>query len=259
MSKTLNILCVGDVVGRAGRDILSVKLRGIIDSNRVDLVVVNGENAAGGRSITPDIFRDFMNLDVDVVTTGNHVWDNNEVLEIIDTEERLLRPANFPPMARGKGFCRIRKKGLTITVINLMGRALMHPLDCPFRAFDDIYEAHCKNSDIVVVDFHAEATSEKRALGWYLDGRASVVFGTHTHVQTADEEILPEGEGYITDIGMTGAFDSVIGNNKKQAISRFISQTRVKVEIADGNPKLNGALFTVDSSGKTVDIRRINA
>lgn len=259
MSKTINILAVGDVVGRAGRDILSSKLRGIIDLNRVDLVVVNGENAAGGRSITPDIFRDFMELDVDVVTTGNHVWDNNDILKIIDVEDRLLRPANFPPMARGKGFCNIMKKGLNITVINLMGRALMHPLDCPFRTFDNIYEAYCKNSDIVVVDFHAEATSEKRALGWYLDGRASVVFGTHTHVQTCDEEILPKGEGYITDIGMTGAFDSVIGNDKNQAITRFISQTKVKVEIAEGNPKLNAVLFTVESSGRTVDIRRINA
>ena len=257
MSKTINILSVGDIVGKAGRTILSDKLRGLIDANRVDLVVVNGENAAGGRSITPDIFRDFMKLDIDVVTMGNHVWDNKDVLKIID-EERLLRPANFPPMARGKGFCNIKKKGLTITVINLMGRALMHPLDCTFRTFDNIYEKHCKNSDIVVVDFHAETTSEKRALGWYLDGRASVVFGTHTHVQTADEEILPGGEGYITDIGMTGAFDSVIGNEKKQAINRFMSQMNAKIEIAEGNPKLNGALFTVDSSGKTVGIRRIS-
>lgn len=237
---------------------MAAKLRGIIDLNRVDLVIVNGENAACGRSITPDIFREFVRLDIDVVTTGNHVWDNNDVLKIIDSEDRLLRPANFPPMARGKGICHVKKKGVTITVINLMGRVMMSPIDCPFRTFDSLYETHCRNSDIVVVDFHAEASSEKRALGWYLDGRASVVFGTHTHVQTADEEILPGGEGYITDIGMTGAFDSVIGNDKQQAISKFISQTRVKVEVAENNPRLNGAVFTVNSHGKTESIRRIN-
>lgn len=256
MGKVLNILCVGDVVGRAGRDILATRLTGLIDSFHLDFVVVNGENAAGGHSLTPDIFRDFRHLDVDVVTTGNHVWDNNDVLKIID-DDRLLRPANYPPGSPGKGFCNINKKGVIITVINLMGRTLMNPVDCPFRAFDEIYR-QCENSNIIIVDFHAEATSEKRAMGWYTDGRASAIFGTHTHVQTADEEILPGGTGYLTDAGMTGAFDSVIGNEKEPAISRFLYQGKVRAEPASGNPKINGVIFSINSStGKTEAIRRL--
>lgn len=258
-SKIINILAVGDVVGRAGRNILATRLRGIIDANRVDMVIVNGENSAGGRSITPEIFKEFLNLDIDVVTTGNHVWDNNDVLKIIDVEERLLRPANFPPGSRGRGFCTVRKKGVNITVINLLGRALMMPVDCPFRAFDSIYEELSSDSDIIIVDFHAEATSEKRAFGWYVDGRAGVVFGTHTHVQTADEEILHNGTGYISDIGMTGAFDSVIGNEKQPSITRFLYQSNTRVEPASGNPKINGALFAVNSKGRTESIQRINS
>lgn len=257
MDKTLNILAVGDVVGRAGRDVLASRLQGIIDAGRVDFVIVNGENAAGGHSLTPDIFKSFMNADVDVVTTGNHVWDNSEVLKII-SEDRLLRPANFPPGSPGKGICHVQKKGLTVSVINLLGRTLMAPIDCPFRAFDALYSEECGASDIVIVDFHAEATSEKRAFGWYVDGRASAVYGTHTHVQTADEEILPGGTGYLTDLGMTGAFDSVIGNKKEQAITKFLYQSKVQFTPASDNPKINAAVFTVSSNGNTIAIKRIN-
>lgn len=257
MPKSLNILCVGDVVGRAGREVLASRLRGLIDASRIDMVVVNGENAAGGHSVTTEIFRDFLALDIDVVTTGNHVWDNADIFNIID-EDRLLRPANFPPGTRGKGFCHVFKKGIKVTVINLMGRTMMAPIDCPFRAFDYIYEKQCADSQIVLVDFHAEATSEKRAFGWYVDGRASAVYGTHTHVQTADEEILPKGTGYLTDAGMTGAFDSVIGNDKEAAIYRFLYQGKIKFETASGNPKINGVIFTVSVSGVTESIRRIN-
>ncbi len=195
---------------------------------------------------------------MDVVTTGNHVWDNNDVLKIIDREDRLLRPANYPVGVKGKGICHVNKKGLTITVINLMGRAMMEPIDCPFRAFDSLYESCRETSDIIIVDFHAETTSEKRALGWYVDGRATAIFGTHTHVQTADEEILPGGTGYITDVGMTGPFDSVIGMDKNQAIHKFLYQTRVRFEVATENPRINGVVFTVNSSGRTENIVRIN-
>ena len=255
----INILVIGDVVGRAGRDILATRLRGLIDTHRIEMVVVNGENAAGGFSITPEIFKDFINLDVDVVTTGNHIWDNNEVLKIIDSEPRLLRPANFPPGSRGKGFCTIKKKGQAITVINLMGRAMMAPIDCPFRTFDKIYEEVRDISDIIIVDFHAEATSEKRALGWHVDGRASVIFGTHTHVQTADEEILRDGTGYLSDVGMTGAFESIIGYEIQPALTRFLFQSHARMEPASGNPKVNGAIFTINNLGKTENIQRINS
>lgn len=258
MSKTMNILAVGDVIGRPGRDMLANRLQGLVDQYRIDLVIVNGENAAGGRSITPEIFRDFINMGVDVVTTGNHIWDNNDVLSIIDNEDRLLRPANFPPGVVGKGFCHIDKKGVRITVMNFMGRSQMDPVDCPFRAFDELYNSVKDGSDIIIVDLHAETTSEKRAFGWYTDGRASAVYGTHTHVQTADEEIFPGGTGYITDIGMTGAFDSVIGMNKEQSIRRFLYRTRVRFEVATGNPRLNGIMFTINTDGKTESICRVN-
>jgi metallophosphoesterase (TIGR00282 family) len=258
MEKLFNILAVGDVVGRAGRSVLATRLRGLIDLHRIDFVIVNGENSAGGRSITPEIYREFLDLDVDVVTTGNHVWDNNDVLKRIDQEDRLLRPPNFPPGVRGKGICTVNRKGRRVTVINLMGRSMMEPIDCPFRAFDSLYESCREESDMVIVDFHAETTSEKRAFGWYVDGRATAIFGTHTHVQTADEEIFPGGTGYITDAGMTGPFDSVIGMDKEGAIHRFLYQTRVRVETASGNPRINGVIFGVDGSGRTSSIQRIN-
>ncbi len=258
MNDVLNILAVGDVVGRPGRTILADQLQGLVARHRIDTVIVNGENSAGGRSITPEIFRDFMELGIDVVTTGNHVWDNNDVLKIIDTEDNLLRPGNFPPGVPGKGHCMIQVRGIKICVINLMGRSGMAAIDCPFRAFDALYGEVKKKADIIVVDFHAETTSEKRAFGWYLAGRASAVFGTHTHVQTADEEILPGGTGYITDAGMTGPFDSVIGMNRDQSLRRFLYQTRVRFEVASGNPRINGIIFRINRSGKTESVERIN-
>ena len=258
MSKFFKILAVGDVIGRPGRDILATKLQGIIDSNRIDFVIVNGENAAGGYSITPEIFQDFMALGINVITTGNHVWDNNDVYSIIDSEERLIRPANFHPALPGKGYFINAVKGIKICTINLMGRHQMYPIDCPFRAFDAIYDEFKDKIDIFIVDFHAETTSEKRAFGWYVDGRASFIYGTHTHVQTADEEILKNGTAYITDIGMTGAFDSVIGMEKQPAIQRFIYRTKVKHEVAAGNPKVNGVICSFDESRKAHEIVRIH-
>ena len=257
MGRSFNILTVGDVVGRTGRTVLGSRLQGLIDQKRIDLVIVNGENAAGGYSITPQIFRDFMNQGADVITMGNHVWDNSDIFEIIDSEDRLLRPVNFPPGTPGKGHCILQIKGVTFCVMNLLGRSGMLAVDCPFRAFDDVYEEVKDKADVIIVDFHGEATSEKRAFGWYVDGRASVVFGTHTHVQTADEEILPKGTGYITDAGMTGAFDSVIGMEKEQSIRQFLSRMRVRFEVASGNPKINAVLFTVSDKGKTEAISRI--
>ena len=199
-----------------------------------------------------------MAMGVDIVTTGNHVWDNNDVLEIIDGEDNLLRPDNFPPGVPGKGWHMVQVKGISVCVMNLMGRSSMDPIDCPFRAFDRLYGEVKDKTDIIIVDFHAETTSEKRAFGWYLDGRASAVYGTHTHVQTADEEILPGGTGYITDAGMTGPFDSVIGMEKDQSIRRFLYRTRVRFEVASGNPRINGIIFTINKNGKTESLKRIN-
>ncbi|MCU0847837.1 MAG: TIGR00282 family metallophosphoesterase [Spirochaetes bacterium] len=257
MKNSLKILAIGDIVGRAGREVLLSRLQGILDQHRIDFVIANGENSAGGFSITPEITQELLRAGVNVITSGNHIWDNKDIFSIIDSEPSLLRPANYPEGVKGKGYCISGKTGISICVINLQGRTNMEPIDCPFRKFDQIYEKIKDESDIIVVDFHAETTSEKRAFGWYVDGRASVMFGTHTHVQTADEEILPGGTGYITDIGMTGAFDSVIGMDKNVSINRFINQIRVRYEPAMGNPKINGVMFTVNKKGITEQIVRM--
>ncbi|OHD65550.1 MAG: metallophosphoesterase [Spirochaetes bacterium RBG_13_51_14] len=257
MKQTLNILAIGDVVGRPGRLILKDKLQGLIDTHRADIVIVNGENAAGGRSITPDIVQEFLSIGVDVITSGNHIWDNNEVLKILDSESALLRPANYPAGVKGHGYHIIERKGFKICVINLQGRLFMEPIDCPFQKFNTLYDSLKDSVNIIIVDFHAEATSEKRAFGWHVDGRASAVFGTHTHVMTADEDILPAGTGYITDIGMTGSFDSVIGINKENSVKRFLTFTRVRFEVAEGNCKVNAVVFDINNNGRTERITRI--
>ncbi|MCL2154615.1 MAG: TIGR00282 family metallophosphoesterase [Leptospirales bacterium] len=255
--KEIRIFAIGDIVGKAGRNILASKLPGLIDREKIDIVIANGENSAGGMAMTPEVTRELFSRGIHVITSGNHIWNSNEILQIIDSDLNLLRPANYPPDVEGKGYCTINFKGINICVISLMGRILMSIIDCPFRKFDEIYEKVKNDSDIIVIDFHAEATSEKQALGWYVDGRASVLFGTHTHVQTADDRILPNGTGYITDIGMTGAFDSVIGMKIDKAVRYILTQTKAKFEVAEDNPGINGAIFTVTDSGKTVAIKRI--
>jgi metallophosphoesterase (TIGR00282 family) len=257
MKNSLKILVVGDIVGRPGREILKSRLQGIIDVHRIDLVVVNGENSAGGKSITPDIVRELFSIGVHVITTGNHIWDNKEVIGILDSEPALLRPANYPPGVSGHGYHIVDSKGIKTCVMNLQGRLFMDPIDCPFQKFNELYPRIKDLVDIIIIDFHAEATSEKIAFGWHVDGRASAVFGTHTHVQTADEVILPGGTGYITDIGMTGSFNSVIGVNKDNSVKRFLTFTRVKFEVAEGNNKINAAVFEINKNGKTEGIERL--
>ena len=254
---SVRILAVGDIVGRPGRNVLSTRLQGLIDIHKIDYVIANGENASGGISITPDNVSELLAMGVNFITTGNHIWDKSDVLKIIDEDKHIIRPANYPDINRGKGYYIHKCKGINICIINLQGRVHMASLDCPFRKFDEIYEIVQKKTDIIIVDFHAEATSEKKAFGWYVDGRASLVYGTHTHVQTSDEEILPRGTGYITDIGMTGAFDSVIGMDKDDSISKFLSQARIKYRVAKGNPGINGIIATINRSGKTEDITRV--
>lgn len=255
--KEVKIFAIGDIVGKAGRNILASRLQGIVEKERIDLVIANGENSAGGMSMTKEVTKDLFSLGIHVMTSGNHVWNNSDILQIIDTEKYLLRPANYPDEVQGKGYCMYNLKGNNICVINLMGRVMMNPLDCPFRKFDAIYEKVKGEASVIIVDFHAEATSEKQAFGWYVDGRASAVFGTHTHVQTADNRILPGGTGYITDIGMTGSFDSVIGMKKERSLRFFLTQTKAKFEPAEGDPGINGVIIRVDSSGKCTEIRRV--
>jgi len=257
MDESLNVLVIGDVVGKPGRRIVSRKLADLRNEHRVDMVIANGENGAGGNAITPSVCHELFDSGVDVITTGNHVWDNKDILSIIDTEPRLLRPANFPPGVPGHGVFTGIANGWPVCVVNLQGRVHLPPLDCPFRAFDSIHGRFGRDYRIMLVDLHAEASSEKRAFGWYADGRASAVFGTHTHIQTADEELLPRGTAYITDIGMTGSFNSVIGMDKEKSIERFITQARVKYDIAEGNVKLNGALISIKPDGRAAGITRL--
>lgn len=257
MKDSLSILIIGDIVGRPGREILKNRLQGLRDIYRTDFIIANGENTSGGRSIIHENFIELKSMGIDIVTSGNHIWDRKESFLMIEREIDIIRPANYPPKTPGSGW-RIKKTGgLNVCVINLIGRVFLEATDCPFRKFDEIYEIVKDESDIILVDFHAEATSEKRAFGWYADGRASFVFGTHTHVQTADEEILPRGTGYITDVGMTGSFNSVIGMDKSQSIEKFLTQIGGRKDVATGNSKINAVLAKIDKSGKTEGIKRI--
>lgn len=256
----VKLLFVGDIVGAPGREALSRELHRLVDRHCVDLVVANGENAAGGFGLTEDTARELYSLGVDVLTSGNHIWDKKEALPYIRREERLVRPANYPAGTVGKGSLVARTAGgVKVGIINLEGRVFMNNLECPFRTADREIELLRDQSDIIFVDFHAEATSEKVALGWYLDGRVSAVVGTHTHVQTADERILAGGTAYLTDAGMTGSFDSVIGIKKELAIEKFVTLMPTRFEVARKDLRLNGVVIEIDeASGKSLGIERIS-
>jgi metallophosphoesterase (TIGR00282 family) len=257
MADTLNILAIGDIVGSPGREILERKVPELTERYSADFIIANGENASGGRYITPENAIEILSYGVDLITTGNHIWQNKKILEILDIEPRIVRPANYPDGVPGNGYYIRKVNDIFVCTINLIGRINLVTVDCPFKKFDEIYD-HLKNQvDIIIVDFHAETTSEKRAFGWYADGRASCVFGTHTHVQTADEEILPRGTGYITDIGMTGPFNSVIGMDKEKSIQNFLSRTNIRFDVASGDVRLNGIVLMVDREGRTINITRI--
>lgn len=255
----MNILFIGDIVGRTGRQAVSRRLDRLIDRHQVDLVVANGENAAAGFGITADITRELLRMGIDVLTSGNHIWDKKEIYETLDEEPRLLRPANYPPNLPGRGAATFTTSaGVPVGILNLEGRVFMNNLDCPFRAADRLVGELRRQTPIILVDFHAEATSEKAALGAYLDGRVSAVVGTHTHVQTSDERILPGGTAYITDAGMTGSRDAVIGIRKELAIERFLTQLPVRFEVAKKDPVLCGVLFCIDEqSGRARGVQRI--
>lgn len=256
----MKFFIIGDVIGKPGRKIVGEKLKTIKKSYNIDAVIVNGENSAGGLGITPETAEELLGYGIDVITTGNHVWDKKEVIPYIDNQFRLLRPLNYPPGVPGNGSIILKTNNRKWAVINLSGRVFMPTLDCPFQTIDKELEIIEKETNIVLVDFHAEATSEKIAFGWYCDGRVSGVIGTHTHVVTADEKILPGGTAYITDIGMTGAHHSVIGIETKQILNRFLTQIPVRYNVAKDNVILNSVIVDVDNeTGKSVSISRFSS
>jgi 2',3'-cyclic-nucleotide 2'-phosphodiesterase len=255
----MRILFIGDIVGKPGRQAIDEMLRGVIEEYRIEFTIANGENAAAGMGITPSIAIEFLDRGVDVLTSGNHIWAKKEIMGFIDTESRLLRPANYPAGAPGKGAgVFISKDNRKVGILNLEGRVFMKHLECPFRVGEREVEKLREETKTIVVDFHAEATSEKVALGWFLDGKVSAVLGTHTHVQTSDERILDGGTAYITDAGMTGPMDSVIGIQKQVALERFLSQMPRKFEVASEEIELQGVVLDIDTeTGESRSIERI--
>ncbi len=248
----MNILCIGDIVGKPGRAAVAGLLPGLKKEFVLDFVVANAENAAGGSGLTVRIARELFDAGCDVLTLGDHVWDQKEIEEYLKGTDSVLRPANFPEGTPGSGWC-VKKtaSGKEIAVVNLLGRVFMrYHLDCPFRKLEQILAQLKKETPVVVVDIHAEATSEKVALGHFSDGHVSAVFGTHTHIQTADETILAKGTAYITDVGMTGPYDSVIGQDKKDIIQRFLTSMPIRFQVATDAVRLHGVVVEVDDATK---------
>ena len=256
----MKILMIGDSVGRPGRSMLLEYLPKLQKEEGIDMVIANGENASGGRGLNREGRDDLFRAGVDVITMGNHVWDNKEIFQFLDDEYRIVRPANFPGDCPGRTYTIYTAPfNIKVAVINLCGRVFMQQLDCPFAAADAILEEIGDEADCIFVDFHAEATSEKLALAYYLDGRVTAVVGTHTHVQTADERILPKGTAYITDLGMTGVRESVLGVDKDIIIKKFLTQRPVRHELAKGSRQLQGLLITLDDTTfKATAVKRIS-
>lgn len=256
----MNILCIGDIVGKPGRLALEGALPGLKKEFQIDFVVVNAENAAGGAGLTSKIAEELFKAGCDVLTLGDHVWDQKELEEYLGRTDAVIRPANFPDGTPGRGWCiKETASGQKIGVVNLLGRVFMrYHLECPFKALERIIAEIRKETPVVVVDMHAEATSEKVALGHFADGKASVIFGTHTHIQTADEKILPKGTAYITDLGMTGPYDSVIGQKKDDIIKRFLTSMPVKFQVAENDVIVHGVVVQIDSeTGRARKITRV--
>ena len=257
----MKILFIGDVVGKSGRRALRRFLPELQDQTEADLTVVNAENAAGGFGVTAGVLEEFLEQsEIDVLTSGNHVWDKREALDLIQDEPRLLRPHNYPVGTPGSGWIvATASNGVQVGVLNIMGTVFMHPtLDCPFSSAHQALEKRPSDVKVVLVDFHAEATSEKVAMGWYLDGRVSAVVGTHTHVPTADERVLPQGTAHISDVGMTGCYNSVIGMETAGVLKRFVERVPERFEVASGSASVCGVIIDVDgSTGKSRSIARV--
>ncbi|MBN1526562.1 MAG: TIGR00282 family metallophosphoesterase [Candidatus Omnitrophica bacterium] len=255
----MHILFIGDIVGEPGRRAVKELLPKICKKEAIDFVIANGENVAGGSGITPQLAKELFGYGIDVLTTGDHVWKRKEIVEAEEWDGRLLRPANYPRQTPGFGATVVESKaGVSVAVIDLLGRVFMQAVECPFRVAKEEIERVKNKARVIVIDMHAEATSEKIALGWYLDGLVSAIIGTHTHVQTADEKILPGGTAFICDAGMTGPLDSVIGRKKEQVLTRFVTQMPARFEVADNDVQLHGVIVDVDDkTGKAYSIKRI--
>jgi metallophosphoesterase (TIGR00282 family) len=257
----MNILFIGDIVAKQGRNIISALLKDLKDQYSIDYVIANGENAAGGFGITPALVQELHDTGIDIITTGNHIWEHKEIIPYLSTDDTIIRPMNISLSAPGRGWTVMTKQDRqSIAVVNLIGRVFMPPAECPFHTSDTVIrEIKSQYPDLkhIVVDFHAEATSEKQALAWYLDGKVTTVIGTHTHVQTSDETILPSGTSCITDAGMTGVVDGVIGMDREQVISRFLTSIQRHFEPAKGHGELQGVVVTSDDTGASKNIVRV--
>jgi metallophosphoesterase (TIGR00282 family) len=256
----MRVLFLGDVFGKPGRRLIQERLRDLLHEYSIDFCLANIENAAAGFGATPQIADDLLSAGVDLLTSGNHIWDKRAIIPYLSEQPRLLRPYNYPKGVPGTGeYVGLTNGGVRVGVLNLQGRVFMAAIDCPFTTGMEAIERIRRQTPIIIVDFHAEATSEKQAFGWYIDGRVSAVLGTHTHVQTADERILPRGTAYITDLGMTGAHDSVIGSVQEDALHRFLKQTPNRLEPAKGNLRVCGAVIEIDeTTGRSLSIQRMN-
>ena len=256
----IRLLFIGDIVGRPGRELIRRGLTAIRDYHQIDLVIANVENAAAGFGITREIGDELLDRGLDVMTSGNHIWDRKEAIDYIGAEPRLLRPANFPAAVPGNGSYVTRTAGgVSVGVVNVMGRVFMVAIDDPFAVVLKEIEALKQRARVIFVDFHAEATSEKIAMGWHLDGKVTAMVGTHTHVQTADDRILPRGTAYLTDVGMTGPHDSIIGVEVEAALGRFLTGMPARFETAEGNPRLNAVIVEADEeTGRALEIERIS-
>jgi metallophosphoesterase (TIGR00282 family) len=255
----MKVLMIGDVVAKPGRIAVLERIQDLREQHQVDLAIMNAENLAGGFSVTPSLCEELFAHGIDVMTSGNHIFDKKEAVDYIKKQPRLIRPANYPPHTPGSGAWAGEINGARVAVINLMGRVFMPPSDDPFRIANEVLQSLPEDTTVRLVDMHAEATSEKVAMGWHLDGRVSAVVGTHTHVQTADERILPQGTAYLTDLGMTGSYAGVIGMNKSDVIARFTSVTARRAEHSSGQVRICGALIDIDeSTGHARKIERVN-
>ena len=255
----MKVLFIGDIIGKPGRKAIRKGLPDLVNKLKIDFVIANAENAAGGFGITKAIGEELLSIGIDVLTSGNHIWDKKEAVSYISKENRLLRPANYPLEVPGAGSIVMKtSEGVKIGILNLAGRVFMSPLDCPFQVAKKELPLLKEETDIVIVDFHAEATSEKSAIGWFLDGEVSAVIGTHTHVQTADEKILPKGTAFITDVGMTGPANSIIGVKKEQIINKFLTHIPVRFETAKGESILSSVILEINAkTGMSTSIQRL--
>jgi hypothetical protein len=250
----LNILCIGDIVGRPGRRVVSQKLPGLVRDMQIDCVIANAENSAGGSGITPQIYDKLLKYGVHIITLGDHAYRKKDIIPVLESNANIAPPANLSPSAVGKEFALYRtSKGPTVAVVLLIGRIFMKPADCPYAKIDSLLTRINQQAEIILVEMHAEATSEKVAMGWYLDGKVGCVYGTHTHIVTADERLLKKGTAYITDIGMTGSHDSVLGRKSDCVIRAFRTQMPYPFELATGDVRMSGIVVTIDSLTKTAE------